>query len=260
MTTTETTNRGGAYVDAAGLRTYYERTGSGHPLVLLHGGFCTAETFDGLTPQLAPAYTVYVPERRGHGRTGDVDGPITYKIMAADTMAFLEALGLTKAHLVGYSDGAVVALLVALQRPDLVDRLVLIGQPINAAGMPEFVRAMIPNFSQQMLPPFLKALYAATSPDGPQHFDVVFDKLRNELTREPNMQIEEVAGLAAPTLVLLGDRDMITPEHAVALVRTIPVAQLGIVPGAEHSLPMDKPDLVARLVTDFLAVDFATAV
>jgi hypothetical protein len=84
-----------------------------------------------------------------------------------------------------------------------------------------------------------------------------FEKLREELTREPNMQIEEVARLAAPTLVLLGDHDMITPEHAAALVRTIPVAQLGIVPGAEHSLPMDKPDILVRLVADLPPVDFS---
>ena len=255
MTTLEQSTRNGSYVDAGGLRTYYETHGTGDPLVLLHGGFCTAETFDGLTPRLAEDRTVYVPERRGHGRTPDVPGPITYKSMAADTVAFLDAVGVTDADLVGFSDGAVVGLLVALDRPDLVRRLVLIGQPINHAGAPERVRAMIPGFSQQMLPPFLKELYAATSPDGPEHFDVVFEKLRDELTHEPTLQLEDVAGLAAPTLVLLGDQDMITPEHAAELARTIPVAQLGIVPGAGHSLPMDKPDLVAQLVTDFLDAD-----
>ena len=225
----QTIRRGGAYVDAGAIRTYYERTGTGDPLVLLHGDFCTAETLDGLAARLAETYTVYVPERRGHGRTPDVDGPITYENMAADTIAFLDAIHVAGAHLVGYSGGAVVALLAALERPDLVDRLVLIGQPMNHAGAPAFVRDMLPGFSQEMLPSFLKDLYAATSPDGAEHFDVVFEKLRDELTREPSMRVEQLTALAAPTLVLLGDRDMITPEHAIELVRAIPVAQLGIV-------------------------------
>jgi len=257
MTTGGSAARNGNYVDAGSVRTYYEKTGSGDPLVLFHGGFCTAETFDGITPHLAQDYTVFVPERRGHGHTADVAGPITYKNMAVDMIAFLDAISVSHAHLVGFSDGAMVALLVALERPDLVNRLVLIGQPINHDGAPDFVRAMIPNFSQEMLPPHFKEQYAAASPDGPEHFDVVFEKVRAELIREPNMKFEDVAGLAAPTLVLLGDHDMITPEHAMALVRSIPVAQLGIVPGAEHSLPMDKPDLVVRLVADFLTANLS---
>jgi pimeloyl-ACP methyl ester carboxylesterase len=114
--------RSGAYVDAGGVRTYYERTGSGDPLVLLH--------------------------------------------MAADTIALLDAISVSNAHLVGFSDGAVVALRVALERPDLVNRLVLIGQLICHDGLPDYARTMIRNFSRQMLLPFLKELYAATSPDG----------------------------------------------------------------------------------------------
>ncbi len=82
------------YVDAGGLRTYYEVEGTGDPLVLLHGGLTTIETFGGLTPTLAQHYRVYLPERRGHGRTPDVEGPITYEIMAQDTIAFMAAVGL----------------------------------------------------------------------------------------------------------------------------------------------------------------------
>ena len=96
--------RGGEYLEAGGIRTYYETAGAGEPLVLLHGGMCTAETFDGQTPVLAGAYLVYVPERRGHGRTPDVEGPITYDVMAADTIAFMDAVGIRSAHLVGFSE------------------------------------------------------------------------------------------------------------------------------------------------------------
>ena len=260
MTTTEhrlnhAERSGGAYVDAGSVRTYYEVHGSGDPLVLLHGGFCPVETLDGLTPVLAERYTVYTPERRGHGRTADVDGPITYAAMAADTIAFLDAVGLSGAHLVGWSDGAVVALLVARERPDLADKLVLIGQPVNVDGLPEQMRAVLSRgLSKQMLPPMLEGLYAATSPDGPQHFDVVAEKLFALYKVEPDIALDELAGVTAPTLVMIGDDDLCTVEHAEAVRRALPVAQLAVVPGASHSFPMDKPGLTSVIVLDFLAV------
>src|SRR3970040_587953 len=106
----------GPYVDAGGVSTYYESHGEGEPLLLLHGGLCTIETFFGQTPELAKRFCVILPERRGDGRPADVDGPITYDAMAADTIAFMGALGIENAHLVGYSDGAIVGMLVAMRR------------------------------------------------------------------------------------------------------------------------------------------------
>lgn len=120
-------NSSGTYVDVNGLNTYYEVHGRGEPLILMHGGFCTVETFAKMLPGLAEHYRVFVPERRGHGRTPDVDGPYTYQAMAADTTGFMQALGIESAHLVGYSDGANTALIVAMERPDLVRKLVSIG-------------------------------------------------------------------------------------------------------------------------------------
>ena len=245
---------GGAYVDSGAIRTYYEVRGSGDPVVLLHGGFCTVETFDGLTPILAEHFTVYAPERRGHGRTADVDGPITYTAMAADTVAFLDAVGVSGAHLVGWSDGAVVALLVARDRPDLVGKLVMIGQPVNVDGLPDEMRAMMGHgLRKRMLPPMLEELYAATSPDGPAHFDVVVEKLFALYKVEPNIRLDELAGVNAPTLVMIGDDDLCTVQHADAVRRALPAGNLGVVPGASHALPMEKPGLTAAMVLDFLA-------
>src|SRR5918996_967494 len=177
MATSEPHIRNGNYVDAGGLHTYYEVAGEGEPL-LLHGGFCPAETFDGLTPRLSEEYRVYLPERRGHGRTPDVEGPITFENMAQDTLAFMDALDISSAHLVGWSDGALVALHVALQRPDLASKLVLIGMAVNHDGIPAEAREMLgPSLSPEILPPFLRELYANVSPDGPEHFDDVLEKL-----------------------------------------------------------------------------------
>jgi len=247
--------RNGDYVDAGGLRTYYEIKGEGDPLLLLHGGFCPVETFDGLTPRLAEAYRVYLPERRGHGRTPDMDGPITFENMAEDTVAFMDALDIGRAHLVGWSDGAVVALHVALQRPELVRKLVLIGTVVNFDGMAAEARETLagPGLTPEILPPFLRELYANVSPDGPDHFDVVFDKLSATWKVEPSFELSELAGLEMPTLVMVGDRDVVTVEHAAAMQRAIPDARLAVVPGADHGFPMVAPELVSGPVLAFLS-------
>jgi len=248
--------RAGEYVDAGGVRTYYEESGAGEPLLLLHGGACTAETFDGQAPALAEHYRVYVPERRGHGRTPDVDGPMTYENMALDTIAFMEAVGIGSAHLVGWSDGALVGLLVALRRPELVRKLVLIGQFVEQSGCrPEFT-AIMDQMSPQHRPPMfegLESLYAAASPDGPEHFETVFAKLLRLWRDETGVTLPELAAVGAPTLVLMGDDDALTIEHAGAMQRVLPVSQLAVVPGASHALPLEKPALVNRLLLDFLA-------
>lgn len=117
----------GEYADLPGVRTWYETEGAGDPLVLLHGGFCTNDTWGAQRADLAAAYRVFLPERRAHGHTADVAGPLTYQDMADDTVAFLETVVEGPAHLVGWSDGGVVALLVARDRPDLVRKVVAIG-------------------------------------------------------------------------------------------------------------------------------------
>jgi pimeloyl-ACP methyl ester carboxylesterase len=246
--------RNGGYVDTGGLRTYYEVSGEGEPLLLLHGGFCPVETFDGLTLRLAEACRVYLPERRGHGRTADVDGPITFENMAEDTVAFMGALGIGSAHLVGWSDGAVVALHVALGHPELVRTLVLIGTPVNLDGMAAEAREMLESdLTPEILPPFLRELYAGVSPDGPEHFDVVFEKLSSTWKVEPSFELSELKQLGMPTLVMLGDRDVVTVEHAAAVQQAIPDAQLAVVPGVDHGFPMLAPELVSRPVITFLS-------
>ena len=220
MTTTESKQRrSGTRVEAGGVQTYYEVNGGGDALLMLHGGLCTAETCDAQVPALAEQYRVFVPERRGHGRTPDVEGPLTYSIMADDTIAFIEALGIGPSLVVGFSDGGAVALLVALRRPDLVRKLVLIGQWANSDGATPQTRAMMPSLSADMLPPMLRALHAAVSPDGPEHFDVVFEKLKPSWLGGDDVELAELAKIAAPTLVLLGDRDLLTVEHAAAMQR-----------------------------------------
>jgi pimeloyl-ACP methyl ester carboxylesterase len=242
----------GEYVNAGGVRTYYETYGEGEPLVLLHGGLATAESWAMQIPVLAERYRVYVPERRGHGRTPDVAGPMTYEMMAEDTAAFLDAAGTGTAHLVGWSDGAVVGMLVALRRPELVRKLVVIGQYFNFDGqVPEF-REMIDYWGYN-LPEALHELYDRVSPDGPEHFPVVLEKLLRMWREEPDIALPELAGVGAHALVMQGDDDIVKVEHSAILAAMLADAQLAVIPGSSHMAPLEKPDLVNRLILDFLS-------
>jgi pimeloyl-ACP methyl ester carboxylesterase len=242
----------GEYVNAGGVRTYYEVYGEGEPLVLLHGGLATAESWVMQVPALAEGYRVYVPERRGHGRTPDAAGPITYEMMAADTAAFLDATGTGAANLVGWSDGAVVGMLVALRRPELVRKLVVIGQYFTFEGeVPEF-RAMIDYWGTD-LPEALHEVYDRVSPDGPEHFPVVLEKMMRMWREEPDLAFSELAGVRAPVLLMQGDDDIVKVEHSAALAATLPEAQLAVVPGSSHMAPLEKPVLVNQLILDFLS-------
>jgi pimeloyl-ACP methyl ester carboxylesterase len=242
-----------AYVDVKGLRTWHEVSGEGHPVVLLHGAFAGAASWSAQAPVLAAAgYKVHAPERRGHAHTPDVEGPLTYEVMADDTVAYLEGVVGGRAHLVGWSDGAVVALLVALRRPDLVDRQVLIGQYYNSSGKVTggLVDQLAAGGDQVM--GFLRAGYDPVSPDGPEHFPVVFAKTLQMVRTEPELELASLSVVGAPALVLQGDRDEVTLEHGAAVAAVLPHGRLAVLPGT-HALPVENPDVVNALLLWFLA-------
>ncbi|MEP6661151.1 MAG: alpha/beta hydrolase [Acidimicrobiales bacterium] len=256
MTTThEAPPRNGHYVDVGGVRTYYEVTGTGDALILLHGGLCPAETWDAQTATLAQQYRVYVPERYGHGRTSDVDGPITYENMAQHTIALMEALGIESAHVAGWSDGALVGLLVALRRPKLVRKLVWIDQYVTLEDAPAGLLPFLAGMSVDTAPPALVEMYRAFSPDGPDHLAIVIDKLRTLWVSETGVDLADLARVAAPTLILAADDGGMTLEHVAAVRRALPGSQLAIVPGTSHGLVMEKPHVVNQLIIDFLAIE-----
>lgn len=139
----------GTHVQLPGVRTWYESEGAGDPLLLLHGGLCTNDTRGAQRAAFAECFRLFLPERRGHGHTPDVDGPLAYRAMADDTIAFIESVVGGPAHLVGWSDGGIVALLVAVARPDLTRKLVVMGAdflpgPLSSAA-PEMLHHMRPD-------------------------------------------------------------------------------------------------------------------
>lgn len=239
------------YVEVGGARTWYDERGDGEPVVLLHGGFSDSRDFTGNLDALAEHFRVVIPDRRGHGRTPDVPGPISQRAMAQDTVAFIDRVLREPVRLVGYSDGAVVALLVALIRPDLVGRLVLISGVYERGGWIAQPDAdAVANMPEEIV-----SAYAEVSPDGREHFPVVAAKLAAMSSEELGITTGELGAIRCPVLVLAADDDFITLEHTLALYRGVPGAQLAVVPGTSHALLDEKPALCTRLVESFLATD-----
>jgi len=236
------------YLQLGEVNTWYDEHGEGEPLVLLHGGLVDARFFEPNLGPIAAHFHVYTPERRGHGHTPDVAGPITYQVMADDTIAFLDRVVAGPADLVGHSDGAVVAMLVAMQRPELVKRLVMISGGFNKSGSatPDM------EFDVDQAVPFLGPAYGEVSPDGEAHFPVVAAKIAELARTEPDLDSAELAKVRHRSLVMFSDDDLMTLGHAVEMYDALPNAELAIVPGTSHFLTQEKPELVNAIVLDFL--------
>ncbi|WP_405163522.1 alpha/beta hydrolase [Nocardia sp. NBC_01499] len=234
------------------VRTWYDETGDGEPVLLLHGGFVDSRSFEPAVDGLAEHFRVFRMDRRGHGRTPDVAGPISYDLMAQDTIAFLDTVVGGAAHLVGYSDGAIVALIVAIRRPDLVRKLVSISANFHRDGV---LPGVLDGFAHEEPMRRLAARYGEVSPDGEEHFGVVAEKVLRMARAEPTMTVEELGGIASRTLVIAADDDAMSLEHTIALYRAIPDSELAIVPGTSHLLVVEKPVEVYRLVGIFLTTD-----
>lgn len=237
------------YIDINGVDMWYDERGQGDPLVLLHGGLTDSRDFGGNLEALASQFRVYLPERRGHGHTADVEGPLTLELMAQDSVAFLETIVRQPVELVGYSAGAAVALRVAVARPDLVDKLVLVSGWFTNDGL------IIRPSAEAEPPPQLVAAYASVSPDGADHFKVVIAKVAQSAAEEPGLTVADLQALACQTLVIVGDDDLVSLDHTLLLYRSLPNAQLAVIPSASHLLLFQKPGFCTRLVEEFLTTD-----
>ena len=168
--------------------------------------------------------------------------------MTDDTIAFLEKVVGKPADLVGHSDGAFVAMSVAMQRPELVNRLVMISGGFNKSG--EATPDMEWNVEQ--ITQFLGPAYGEVSPDGEEHFPVVATKIGEMAATEPRLDVSELGKVTQRSLVVFSDDDLMTLSHAVQMYDAMPNAELAVVPGTSHFLTQEKPDLVNKIVLDFL--------
>ncbi|SDO62068.1 Pimeloyl-ACP methyl ester carboxylesterase [Klenkia soli] len=235
-----------------------EEHGAGEPVLLLHGGFCTIETMRPQADALAADFRVHAFERPGHGRTPDVDGPYSYAAETARTLAWLDDVGLGRVHVVGHSDGAIIGLLLALQHPERVRSLVAISANLHPSGFTFSPEELAAALSTAGVPVAVDPddedtrAHARLSPDGPDHAGVVLAKLRRLWLTEPDIDPADLARITAPALVVAADRDTVRLEHTVLIARSIPGAQLAVVPGATHALVTEQHEVVTGLLQRFL--------
>ena len=253
----------GKRVQINGMQMYYEVSGRGDPMVVLHGAYMNIPSMGAIIPKLAKTHRVYAVELQGHGRTTDIDRPITYPAMADDVAAFMDAMKLQKADVFGYSMGSIVGLQLAIRHPAKVKKLVGASIAYDVQGwQPEF-KAMIPQMNLEMFKdsPLEKEYrkYAAN----PNGFPELAKKLI-QLEKEPMAWEKEVKALKLPVLIIAGDADVATLEHSVAMFRLLggggmgdmgkplPAARIAILPATSHTAVITQPDLLHAFIEPFL--------
>ncbi|MGK9148339.1 alpha/beta hydrolase [Plantibacter flavus] len=252
-----------AFTRINGIDLYTEVDGAGEPVLFLHGGFCSLESLRFLSDAVVADHTVHAFERPGHGRSADIDEAYSYRRSLADTVAYLDAHELESVHVVGYSDGGILALMLALEHPERVRSVVAISANLDPSAFStaeEHGRLLLTpakattdvGAGAAERPDLERQHYERLSPDGPEHGDVVLDKLLRLWTTEPNIEPAELAVIDAPVLIIAGDRDSIRPDHSLLIAASIPGAQLCIVPGATHGLLAERPALLTLVIRGFL--------
>jgi pimeloyl-ACP methyl ester carboxylesterase len=254
---TEITPRETRYVDVNGVHMYVEAYGDGTPLVLLHGGMLTIDlNFASLIPTLAQRHRVLGVELQGHGRTADADRPITPAALAGDVVGMLDQLGVDRAHVFGHSMGAAVTLELAVNSPDRVRSIVAASVSVRPDGMhedltdPEKMATSTRMPTPQDFTDFTEA-YRRLSPH-PEHFEEFLSRMSASNADLQGWSDEQLARITAPTLLVIGDRDFTTVEHAALMLQLIPGSQLAVLPGTTHMQVTRRADLLLPMLARFL--------
>jgi pimeloyl-ACP methyl ester carboxylesterase len=265
---TPTSDATRGYAPVNGLQMYYEVHGEardgGRPLVMLHGNLSTIEVdFGGIIPSLARNRRVVAVEQQAHGHTADIDRPLRASHWADDTMALLRYLGIERADLFGYSSGSDVALQIAIHHPELVGKLVLASTSYRLDGLHPGLTDAIEQVKPEHLAgsPFEQS-YARVAPN-PGDWPKLIEKI-NEMNADlPEYTADQIRGIAAPTLLVIGDSDIVQPEHIVEMFRLLgggvigdlvglPRSRLAILPGTTHITLVQRTDWLASMVGEFL--------
>src|SRR5262249_15019862 len=254
----------GRYADVNGIKLYYEVHGTGRPLVLLHGGLGAIEMFGPNLAALASRRQVIAVDLQGHGRTADIDRPLSAELVADDIAALVKLLGLERTELVGYSLGGAVALQMAIRHPERVSRLVVVSTPFRrSAFYPEILgqqAQVTAAAADAMKQTPMYQLYASLAPR-PEDWARLLGKI-GELMKKDYDWSREIAGIQAPTMVVASDADIFPPAHAVELFGLLgggrrdggwdgsgrPKSRLAILPGLTHYTIFNDPALAAAVI------------
>lgn len=251
----------GHYAAVNGLRLYYELHGQGNPLVLLHGGGSTiASTYGRTLQQLAEHHQVIAIELQAHGHTKDIDRPLSFEQDADDVAALLQQLHIDKADFMGFSNGGTTCLQIAIRHPELVRKLVLMSTLYRRDGMPGGFFEGMQQAKFEQMPQLLKDAYLEANPD-PKGLDAMFHRDVARMVAFKDISDATIKAIQAPSLVINGDAEAISTEHALRLYRTLAHAQLAILPGGhgDYIGEICSPDpdstipaLVVTLINKFL--------
>ena len=239
-----------AYLDHYGARIWYATHGEGPPVILLHGGLGHSGNWGYQIPALVGAgYRVVLIDSRGHGHSTRDSRPYSYELMACDVLAVMDILRLEKAALIGWSDGACIALIVGMQAPDRVAGVFFFGCNMDPSGTKEFVST-----------PLIERCFSRHAKDyaqlssTPNDFNAFVDAVSEMMRTQPNYDADDLAAVHVPVMVVQSEHDeFIKPEHAEYLARNIPHAELIVLQGVSHFAPLQRPDEFSSVVLTFLA-------
>ncbi|HKC37547.1 MAG TPA: alpha/beta hydrolase [Chitinophagaceae bacterium] len=253
---TDSVNFKSNYSDVNGIRMYYEIYGQGAPLVLIHGGGSTIQSsFEKIIPGLAKNYKVIPVELQNHGRSGFRDTPETFEQDADDVAALLTNLGITKASFFGFSNGGTTAMQIAIRHPAIVDKLVLAAAAYKRDGfLPGFFDGM-QHATLINMPQALKDAFLKVNPDS-NKLRIMFEKDRDRMIGFKDLTDDQVRSINSSALIIIGDADVITPEHAVEMYRLIPNCELAVIPGG-HGKYIGE---ITTLSSDTKDIDFVIAI
>ena len=256
----------GNRIEVNGMEMYYETSGAGDPLIILHGAYMNIPAMGAIVGKLAEAHKVYALEFQGHGRTTDIDRPITYSNLADDVAAFMDAVGIEKADVFGYSMGSGAGLQLAIRHPEKVDQLVAASVSYDLSGLqPEF-HAMVPSMTPEMFVGTpMESEWKKLAPN-PEGFGALVEKLI-ALEHEPQAWEAEVRAPETPVLIITGDADVVTLEHSVSMFRPlggggmgdmgkpIPASRLAVLPATSHTAVINQTELLYGFIEPFLKGD-----
>jgi pimeloyl-ACP methyl ester carboxylesterase len=235
-------SHGGDSVAVNDIRIYYETYGAGSPVLVLHGGLGSIEDMHHQIRALAARRLVIAPDSRAHARSTDSQAPLSYQLMADDMVKLLDALQLGRVDIVGWSDGGIIGLEIAMRHSDRIRRLVVIGANYDVDGLKQQPSADVP-------PP--PAFYRRNAPD-PADWAVFHQKVVTMWRTQPHYTLEDLGRIRAPTLVIAGEFDAVWPEHTDQLARAIPGAEKAIIDGGTHFVLSEKPSVVNARILMFL--------
>jgi pimeloyl-ACP methyl ester carboxylesterase len=252
----------GSRVEINGMSMYYEVSGSGDPLIVLHGAYQNIPTMGEIVPRLAEGHRVYALEFQGHGRTTDIPRPITYQNLADDVAAFINALSLKKPNIFGYSMGAGAAVQLAIRHPEIVNRVAVASATFDAKGFQPAFTNMLPSMVPEMFVGSpMEAAYRELAPNG--DFRALVEKLI-ALEHEPMSWAEDLKKISAPMLLIVGDADVVTLEHAIEMFRLLgggvmgdmgtplPASRLAVLPASSHTALINQPEVLHTFIYPFL--------